>query len=150
MATYLVGNIGDGSSELDARDFLFVNAYSEAQAIEKFVLYCEIGDSRFQEYVYDKSVNMSFAETFFLEASEETEHFESTGEVIINDATFKERVEKFFADKLEYAALYIQYYFGDKAYSKELLFPDDMLLYIWLNSSWATLRVIDVADITTI
>src|SRR5687767_10848808 len=99
---------------LEEREFKIVNAASENEAIDKYIKVIAVRDNHFLAYVYDKSVNTSFAENFWMQTEEEDLIFHETAQGIIGDEEFKKRVRAFFGRHRDYAELYIDHYYRDQ------------------------------------
>lgn len=110
-------------------------ASSKDEAIDKYISQIEIHSELFLEHLYDKSVNMSFAEHFWLQTEVEQKHFMSNeGDVRTTDEQFEQRVKSFFGEYKDYSALYLDWYFDMDRGSDDVKFPTEMLLYIRYNS----------------
>src|SRR5687768_16907554 len=134
MPTYLVG-LSD--SEVQEQDFKRIEASSENEAIDKFIQTFAIADDLFVEYVYSRSVNMSFAESFWLQTEDEDTLFSKTGRIVIDAEEFKKRVRAFFGRHRDYAERYIAYYFDAEDRPKSGPFPQEMLIYMWVRSDFS-------------
>jgi hypothetical protein len=88
MPTYLVGF---SDSESPEQDFKMIEASSANEAIDTFIQTFAIAEDLFVEYVYSRSVNMSFAENFWLQTEGEDTLFNKTGRIVIDDEEFKKR-----------------------------------------------------------
>jgi hypothetical protein len=141
--------VGFTESTLEDIQLTLVNAENEEHALDKFALQVGIKEPKFIEYVYDRSVNLSFAENFWLMMESEQEEFDATGNIIIDDEHFKERVRDFFGDNREWASLFIDYYFSDQP-AQDDLFPDEMLIFIWFEAEWAEVMVASLEDLPVI
>jgi hypothetical protein len=133
-------------SPFEEQEFKIVNTSSESEAIDKYIKVF-VTDNDFLTYVYDKSVNMSFAENFWMRTEDENIIFHKTARVIIGDEEFKKRVRAFFSRHLDYAELYIDHYFSDKDSPSVDPFPEEMLVYIWVNSNYSDVTVVKLDDI---
>jgi hypothetical protein len=143
MPTYLVGF---SDSESQEQDFKMIDASSENEAIDKFIQAFAIADDIFVEYVYSRSVNMSFAEHFWLQTEGEDTLFNKTGQIVIDDEEFKKRVRAFFSRHRDYAERYIAYYFDAEDSPKTRHFPEEMLIYMWVNSDFSGVTAVELDD----
>jgi hypothetical protein len=143
MAQFIVG----GDSPLSERDFVIVNAGSDEEA--RAIYGREIGASEdiFLEHIYDRSINMSFAENFWMQTHEEQETFTNSGKVIANKETFKQRVREYFKGRPDFESLYLEFYFGNEDASEIEPFPAEMMLWMFLTSWGKELVVIPVDEI---
>lgn len=148
MPTYLVGN---AEAPFEEKDFVFVVATSEQEARHKYAQQVGIHTSIFQEHTYEKIVNASLAEKFWLQTPEEHNAFNQRGDVIASKSAFKGRVRTFFKTQPQYADIYINHYFGEAEYPNIQPFPEAMLVHIWLHvKDWMYLVFIDVDHIQTL
>ena len=143
MPTYLVGF---SDSESPEQDFKMIDASSENEAIDKFIQAFAIADDLFVEYVYSRSVNMSFVEHFWLQTEDESTLFEKTGRIVIDDEEFKKRVRAFFGRHRDYAERYIAYYFDAEDRPKTGHFPQEMLIYMWVHSDFSRVTAVERDD----
>ena len=132
------------------REFKIVNASNENEAIAKYVKVFAVTDNDFLEYVYDKSVNTSFAENFWMGTENENIIFHETAQVITGNEEFKKRVRAFFNSHRDYAELYIDHYYSDKDRPIADPFPEEMLVYIYVNSGHSQLTAVKLDDIEEI
>ena len=143
MPTYLVGF---SESEAQEQDFKRIEASSENEAIDTFIQAFAIADDLFVEYVYSRSVNLSFAEHFWMQTEGEATLFEKTGRIGIDDEEFKKRVRAFFGRHHDYAERYMAYYFDAEDRPKTGPFPQEMLVYIWVNSDFSNVTAVELDD----
>ncbi len=124
-----------------------VDAKTKEEAINKFANFYVKDDEAFKEYVFERCVNMSFAEKFWMETDEETSHFMETGEVLINEAEFQKRVALFFKDHPTYSEQYLNYYLNEDVSSDTLC--EELLIFIWM-AEWdeRSYLVVDLNQIT--
>lgn len=141
--------VGFAESALEEVQLTRVIAENEEHALDKFAEAVGIKEPKFIEYVYDRSINLSFAENFWLREEYEAEEFDSTGSVLIDDVEFKQRVREFFGDNRDWADLYIDYYFSDEDEQRDS-FPKEMLIYIWFESEWAEVMVADLDELPVV
>ena len=134
-------------SPFEDQEFKIVNAPSESEAIDKYIKVFAVTDNDFLEYVYDKSVNTSFAENFWMQTEEEEVVFHETAQIIIGDEEFEKRVRAFFSRHLDYAELYIKHYYSDEDRSRVEPFPEEMLVYMYVNSDHGDVTAIKLDEI---
>lgn len=134
MPTFIVGGT---DSELSQLDFVIIRANSKQDALNVYAHEIGIQGKTYQEFIYEKAVNMSFAEQFWLETEEEKRGFDSGGDVLASDEVFSERVRAFFRDHPEWGEIYLHAYFGGSQDEPMSDFPEAMLLFIfgetWIN-----------------
>lgn len=134
MPTFIVGGT---DSEFSQQDFVIIRAASKQDALNLYAHEIGIQDQTYLEFIYEKTVNMSFAEQFWLETDEEKRRFDSGGDVVATDEVFRERVKAFFRDHPEWGEIYLDAYFGGSPDEPMSDFPGDMLLFIfsetWIN-----------------
>ena len=144
MSKYLVCF---SQSPFEEREFKIVNALSESEAIDKYIKVFAVTDNDFLTYVYDKSVNASFAENFWMRTEEEDIIFHETAQVIIGDEKFNKRIRAFFSRHLDYAELYIKHYYNDRDSPRVDPFPEEMLVYMWVNSGHSQVTAVKLDEI---
>jgi hypothetical protein len=144
MPKYLVGFSDSDSQE---QDFKTIEASSANEAIDTFIQTFAIAEDLFVEYVYSRSVNMSFAEQFWLQTEGEDTLFNKTGRIVIDDEAFKKRVRTFFGRHRDYAERYIAYYFDAEDRPKSGHFPQEMLIYMWVNSDFSGVTAVELDDL---
>ena len=147
MSKYLVCF---SQSPFEEQEFKIVNASSENEAIAKYVKVFSVTDNDFLEYVYDKSVNTSFAENFWMQTEDEKIIFHKTAKLIIGDEEFKKRIMAFFNSHRDYAELYIDHYYSDKDSPGIDPFPEEMLTYIYVKSGHSQVTAVKLDDIEEI
>ena len=143
MPKYLVGF---SDSEYQEQDSKMIDALSENEAIDKFIKVFAIAEDIFVEYVYSKSINCSIAEQFWLQTEDENTLFNKTGQIVIDDEEFKKRVRAFFGRHRDYADLYIDYYFSAEDRPKTGHFPEEMLIYMWVNCDFGHVTAVELKD----
>ena len=144
MPKYLVSF---SESSFEAQEFKIVNALDESEAIDKFIKAFAVTDNDFLQDVYDKSVNASFAERFWVQTQNEDIIFHETAQIIIGDEEFKKRVRAFFGRHRGYAELYIDHYFSEEDSPRIDRFPEEMLIYILVNSDYSDVTAVKLDDI---
>jgi len=147
MPTYLVCF---SHSSFEDREFKIVNAPSESEAIAKYIKVFAVTDNDFLEYVYEKSVNTSFAENFWMQNEDGNIIFHETAQVIIGNEEFNKRVRAFFGRHRDYAELYIDHYYSDQARPSIDQFPQEMLVYIYVHSGHSQVSAVKLDDIGAI
>ena len=143
MSKYLVGF---SDSEFQEQDSKMIDASSENEAIHKFIKVFAIAEDIFVEYVYSKSINCSIAEQFWLQTKDENTLYNKSGQIVIDDEEFKKRVKAFFGRNHDYADLYIDYYFSAEDRPKTGRFPEEMLIYMWVNSNFGDVTAVELED----
>ena len=123
-----------------------IDALSENEAIDKFINVFAITEDIFVEYVHSKSINCSIAEQFWLQTEDENTFFNKTGQVVIDEEEFKKRVRAFFGRHHDYADLYIDYYFSAEDRPKTGRFPEEMLIYMWVNCDFGHVTAVELKD----
>jgi hypothetical protein len=134
-------------SPFEEHEFRIVNALSESEAIDKFIKVFAVTDDDFLEHVYDRAINASFAERFWLQTEGEDVIFHETAQIIIGNEEFKKRVRAFFGSHGNYAELYIDYYFSEEDSPRTDVFPQEMLVYILVNSDYSDVTAVKLGDI---
>ena len=143
MPKYLVSF---SDSEYQEQDSKMIDALSENEAIDKFIKVFAIAEDIFVEYVYSKPVNCSIAEQFWLQTEDENTLFNKTGQIVIDEEEFKKRVRAFFGRNRDYADLYIDYYFSAEDRPKTGCFPEEMLIYMWVNCDFGHVTAVELKD----
>jgi len=134
-------------SPFEEQEFKIINASSENEAIDKYIKVFAVTDNDFLEYVYDKSVSTSFAENFWMQTEEENIIFHETAQITIGDGEFNKRVRAFFSSHRDYAELYIDHYYSDQDSPGIGQFPEEMLVYIFVNSNHSQVTAVKLDDI---
>jgi hypothetical protein len=154
--------VGIADSMFEEGSFCIVSASNTEEAINKFIEYYAIRSENLMKYIYDKSINMSFAEGFWFQTKKEHKHFESTGEKSIKNKEFKHRITQFFGEHRDFAKMYLDFYFSEDDYftddwhflkdnvKEEHRFPAEFFVYIWKNSDWAEVVAFDSTAIEEI
>ena len=130
---YLVFQPDDTDPDL----MLITNAATPEGAKQNYAYKVGIKEKWFIGDVYDRCVNMSFAERFFLQTRKESAQFTMDGTILIDDAEFERRVRCFFGDRPPWARRYLAMW-NDRETPGDMLserhpFPDDMLIFMYLN-----------------
>ena len=147
MPKYLVSF---SESSFEEQEFKIVNASDESEAIDKFIKAFAVTDNDFLQDVYDKSVNASFAERFWVQTEDEDIIFRKKAQIMIGDDEFKKRVRAFFSRHRDYAERYIDHCFSDEDSPSVDPFPKEMLVYIWVNSNYSDVTAVKLDDIEEI
>ena len=112
-------------------------------------------DKLFIEHFRECTINMSFAEKFWLLTYEDQEYFCNHHEVLIDFDEFKKRVKKYFGLHSQAAQDYITFYTltcdghekeADIAFEKFIKNAEDFLIYEYFD--YTELKVIDISKIT--
>lgn len=133
MPTFIVGGL---ENALQDHDFVILRAISKKDALNRYANEIAIQDETFLKFVYEKAVNLSFAEQFWFDAKNEMEvHF--SWDDVVTAQVFIQRVKLFFSEQTEWAEIYLEAYFDGSRYEPMSDFPKDMLAFIfvetWLN-----------------
>jgi hypothetical protein len=137
-------------SPFEEQEFKIINASSENEAIAKYIKVFAVTDNDFLEYVYEKSVNTSFAENFWMQTEDEDIIFHETAQLIIRDEEFNKRVRAFFRRHRDYAEHYIKHYYSDQDTPKVDPFPEEMLVYMYMHSDHSQVTAVNLDDIEEI
>ncbi|TFW33588.1 hypothetical protein [Massilia horti] len=86
-----------------------VSAVDANQATDKYLRLVYSKDEVFRESVLDRSINMSFAERFFIVTDEERQKFDRTGAVDYDLDVVEARVRVYFGARPDIAEKYVQY-----------------------------------------
>ncbi len=141
--------VGFSESEIEDIHLALVNAENPEHALDKYAAEIGIKEEKFIEYVYDRAVELSLAENFWLREDYELEEYEKSGRVLIDEAEFRRRVKEFFGENREYAEQYLEYYYSNRE-PVQGNFPDEMLVYIWFEAQWADVLVVALDDLPVI
>ncbi len=133
-------------SPFEEQEFKIVNASRKSEAIDKFIKVFAVTDGDFLEHVYDRAVNASFAERFWVQTQDEDIIFHETAQILIGDEEFKKRVRAFFGRHRDYTDLYIDYYFSAEDRPKTGHFPEEMLIYMWVNCDFGHVTAVELKD----
>ena len=149
---YLVG-IDD--REFVEREFAIVDASTEDQAIDLFVRHMVITKTSWLENLYGKSVNMCFAEVFWIrrKAGDKTWYDPVTGWYLSTEEGFVENVQTFFAGRQDFAQRYLDWWNSDMSVAESVEsnpFPEEMQAYISRHYDWAIVTAIAFDDINKI
>lgn len=106
MKTYLVIPEFDISPD----DFFIVEASTPEEAQKYMSKNLYKNDELFIEYLKDWSINLSFAERFWIKTKEEHEYFNEKCAILIDFNEFQVRVKKYFGEYAKAAEDYITYY----------------------------------------
>lgn len=144
--------VGDTSSMLSDRDFVIITAPDAESAETEYLQKVAIHDDIFFAHVYERIVNASFAEHFWLQTPEEKAQFAADGAILASAEDFNTRVRKFFGEHQDFAQKYLDFYWDESEVAPPLdLFPDDMLLYMLVGyPDWINLEVIPLSEIEEI
>ena len=139
-----------GSNFDSTEDVFIILANNEHEAIYKAAT-IGIKEDSFNEHVYTKSINMSFAEEFTYADNEEIELFsEEDCELLVSDDVFiyefKRRVNLYFKDNKALADEYIAFFFSEDE-NEDVSLSDDLLINIWIRQ-WSGYKIIEYKNIT--
>lgn len=141
--------VGFTESSIEEISLTIVHANNAEHALDKFASAVGIKESKFIEYVYDRSIEVSLAENFWLQTEEEIEAYEKDENVLVDTVEFDRRVKEFFGSNQDFATLYLDYYHSDRSTTDDL-FPDEMLTYIWFEAEWAEVVVAALDDLPVV
>ncbi len=136
-------------------EFFIVEASSSEQAYTKAaeVFYKE--DEIFLDHMACRTVNMSFAEKFFIQTDEKTSVFNTEGKIIIDNDEFISRVKSYFGSHIKAAEEYLSYWFLDAdesdteiTFKKFISTNKDFLIHEWKN--FTDYDVLDISEIKMI
>lgn len=144
--------VGDSASRFADLDFVVVNAPDERSAREAYIKNVAITDPIFLEHVYDRTVNASFAECFWIQTPEEVNRLQEEGAVSNSDDEFNVRVQRLFGAHQDFADTYLDFLWADDEVGPEHgAFPDEMLAYMLTNNAnWVHLTVVPCGEIVEI
>lgn len=150
MPTYIVGFRDATLGEPDG--LLITTAPSREHALAIFARRSAVNDSLFFEHVHTCSINMSFAEQFWIVTRAEKSALHEGRGAIAADQTVARRIKKFFGpDHAEWAKMFISHWdFCVKTDADVLLmakFPDDMLVYIFVNTWLDDVVALEITEI---
>ena len=133
---FLIGNPDDNLRDLASAEhgIRLVEAPDAQAALEKYARQVGIREDYFLDHLHENAANMSYAERFWLATDEEKSALDEKQEIITTDLEFENRVRAFFPNS-EWADLYIQSQLREDE-DDRVVFPDDMLLWIWLRPDW--------------
>lgn len=94
---------------LQGEEIYVVLAGSEEEALTKYVKKVIAFDDLHREFVRNLSMNVSFAEKFYLESDQEIEGFTRTGETDTEPEVVHSRVRRFFKDRPDLGGAYLKY-----------------------------------------
>lgn len=86
-----------------------VHAENSDEALQKYLRLVRAKSDHLREWVLELTVNMSFAEQFYLESPQEHERFNKTAVAGTEIEIIKSRVRKFFSERPPIGERYIQY-----------------------------------------
>jgi hypothetical protein len=125
MSLYIVG-ISD--STFGDHDFLLIDAPTQEQAVSIFIVLSS-KEPAFVDYFSELSVNMSFAERFWLDGPGLDD--------IVSDEEFRLRVYDFYgAEHRDWADLFIEHWNPPDGSESTVTFPPAQLAYSWVNSDY--------------
>ncbi|HAT1793400.1 TPA: hypothetical protein I8Y89_001418 [Legionella pneumophila] len=151
MKKYLVGIDDESFGNWNP---VIINAKDEEEAFLKYGNYYCPMDELFLDDIYEKTINMSFAEQFWIQTREESNAFNEKGDLLIDENEFKRRIQEYFKENQSFADIYIQYYFDDNKDASNFAFPEDMVRFMWLKqvklSKWSTVHILNLNEVQEI
>lgn len=148
MPRYLVTD----SAELHLQALRLVEADSPEAAAERYMAELLPSGQEFLEYLSERSVNISFAESFWLRTSAENTAFNRDDTLLCSHAEFIERLYAAFPDRRDLAFDFAEYWMGDGLNDPSCL-PKGFAVYVAtkrLAEDFLKLKVIDLADIQSL
>lgn len=146
MPTYL---IGDGECEFKEKQFYLVDAPTREEAIALFARKVEIHDETWTQWIYDRVINESFAERFWLskEANPGYEYDRQLHCYVATQEQFEENVRRFFGPHLDFAQIYLDIWRKSEETMMVGEFPTEMQVYMCLNGNWCMPIILELGDI---
>ena len=132
MNLYLFWAKGMFDEYISEGKVVIVKAKSKGCAKLKFAEVYPRTDEDFIESIYDRSMNMSFAERFWI-TDQNNDHFMQTGEVLTTEEEFKANVFAFFGVLKEWADLYIENIFSEET---PIPYPPEMISFMFLKDNF--------------
>ena len=112
-----------------------ITAANKRAAMLAFLMRYAPADEVFVAYAHRTSINLSFAEHFWIQTDHEADLYDA-GLLEVSDAELAARVNRFFGARQDLADVYLTHYFNDDDGSPPQNFPPEMLAYIWLYSGY--------------
>lgn len=151
MRNFLVTTCPEIEMPYFLKETFIVKAKAKGEAVNIFCEYYVLKDKSFRDNIYERTVNMSFAEKFWIQTKEEERRFNDNGEIIVTKENFIERVKEYFGEKKEWAEIYIDYFFNYKIKRKDNPFSDEMIKFMWYKQeNWCSIAIIDLGLIKEI
>lgn len=94
---------------LDGDEMYVVLASSQEEALTKYLRQVIALSDLHREFVSNLSINVSFAEKFYLASAQEVERFTSTGENGTAPEVVQSRVRRFFSSRPDLGEAYLKY-----------------------------------------
>ena len=137
------------------KDIFIVKAENAKDAYKKAAKAFYKDDNIFVENIFDRTVNMSWAERFWIKTDHEQNIFCKTGEILIDNDEFKKRVKKYFSIYTKAADDYISFWFMDASDEEiEAAFKNLINNHsdFWENEwiAYTDFSVIDLSKVKTI
>lgn len=136
--------IGIKDLELKESEVAIVLAESKESAIEKYIANISIKNKFFLEDVYSPCINMSYAESLFIDSNGEylyDEYGNPRYSYEERERFFNNNVAKLFKDNKDWYNLYISIFeYEDEKdedgcfIPKKVTFPDEMLIHMFKNN----------------
>lgn len=120
----------------DERAQARITAPNRTAAMLAFLASYAPDDEVFVTYAHCTSINLSFAEHFWIQTDHESDLYDQ-GLLQLSDTELTTRVQTFFGPRQDFADVYLTHYFNDEdGAPPQRSFPPDMLAYIWLFSGY--------------
>ncbi|MBK6616150.1 hypothetical protein [Ottowia sp.] len=123
MASYFVACFDAGVNSMEAA---VIAASSEAEAIAKYLTHVLAFSAFHREDVLDRSINLSFAERFFITSTQEKTRFREEAKSGTEKEIVISRMRAFFADSPILGDRYVAYFDS----GNEELINDEVLVFI--------------------
>lgn len=130
--SYLV-ELSERSDDSQAR--ARITAANKTAALLTFLTRYAPADEVFVAYAHRTSINLSFAEHFWIQTDHEADLYDE-GLLQLSDTELVARVHRFFGARQDFADVYLTHYFNDDDGAPPQNFPPEMLAYIWLYSGY--------------
>ena len=146
MPTYL---IGDGEHLLKEKQFYLVDAPTPEDAIAAFARKIEIYDETWTQWIYDRVINASFAQRFWLseDAGPGYEYDQQLHCYVATWERFEENVRQFFGPRRDFAQTYLDIWRKSEGTMMVGEFPIEMQVHMCLNGDWCMPVILEFGDI---
>jgi hypothetical protein len=143
--------VGDSDVPFSQKQFIIVEADSEADAEEGYAEWSAAHEETFQDYLTDRSLD-GLPGMFLIQTEEERAEVEASGELTtVSGEELKRRVNLFFSEWPDYAELFLTHYFSDDPPPETLDWPLAMKVMLWkalvVNNRWEDVTVIRFDEI---
>lgn len=142
-------------NDMRSNEFFIIEGTSSEEAYRKAAKFFFKKDDVFMEEMSCRTVNMSFAERFWIQSTEECNYFSEKGEMLIDEKEFINRVNAYFVNYPLAANRYLSYWFLDGSPEEvERSFNDltndfeDFFIDEWIKFS--DFNVLDILEINRI